>query len=226
MESGQFKYCLPNRIQWDRQLLCRPTGFRMTGVCRSRRANEGLAMTRRERQFLGWGTACLFGSWVSVALASNDLRGLDPPDENGRPSSLIVGTQAAPLAPESPPPLRGNPLWAISFESLHSTRERPLFTPARRPPMPPVTAPPAEPIKVAAPVEPDQPPPSLLGIITGTTERFAVFASPTTHDNFSLRPGEGHGGWILQSVDGRQVVLEYDHRTVVLALPHASGDNK
>src|SRR5262245_45321462 len=56
-----------------------------------------------------------------------------PLDQTARPPAR----PAAALAPDRT--LSGNPLWAIPLRQLPATRERPLFTPSRRPP-PPVVA--------------------------------------------------------------------------------------
>jgi general secretion pathway protein N len=163
------------------------------------------------------------------ALAANDPRGLDlRDDDTGRPTPLMLGPDAAaPLPSADEPALHGNPLWGIPLDSLRATRERPLFTPSRRPPTPAVIAPPPAPVKiVAAPAEPEQPPLNLLGVVVGTTDGYAVFVNTTTHDIVRLRTGEGHDGWILQSVTGREVVLEKNHRTAVVAFPQPSADKK
>lgn len=164
---------------------------------------------------------------ASVAVAANNPRGLDPrDDDSGRPSPLVLGPDAnAPPPSTAAPPLRGNPLWGISLKSLSATRERPLFSPSRRPPSRAVVAP-IGPVKVAAPAEPEQPQLNLLGVVTGTDEGYAVFINTTTHDIVRLRTGEGNDGWILQSVRGREVVLEKNHRTAVVALPRPSEEKK
>jgi len=174
--------------------------------------------------------ACsIVATMATVAPAANDPRSLDPRDDDmDRPATFMLG--AAPTTPipsVTDLPLRGNPLWGISLESLHATRERPLFSPSRRPPMPAAIAPTLAPIKAAsAPVEPEQPQLNLLGVVTGTADGYAVFLSTTTHDIVRLKTGEGHDGWILQSVSGREVVLEKDHRTAVVSLPQPAGDQK
>ncbi len=174
--------------------------------------------------------ACsLVATMATGALAANDPRSLDPRDDDmDRPATFMLGPAPTTSMPSvTDPPLRGNPLWGISLESLHATRERPLFSPSRRPPMPAAIAPPPEPVKAAAaPVEPEQPPLNLLGVVTGTVDGYAVFLNTTTHDIVRLKTGEGHDGWILQSVSGREVVLEKDHRTAVVSLPQPAGDQK
>ena len=167
--------------------------------------------------------------------AADSPHGLDPRElELGRPVTIMPN-----VTPMSPLPLmkdsapvdgaeRGNPLWGISIESLHATRERPLFSPSRRPPMPAVTdAPPVEPtVATAPPPEPEGPALNLLGLVIGGGEGYAVFISNTTHDIIRLKTGEGEGGWILRSVTDHQAVLERNNRAAVIRMPSATGDQK
>lgn len=163
------------------------------------------------------------------AIAANDPRNLETRDDDmGRPGALTGRDPVAPVRPQARPAAIGNPLWGIPLDLLRETRERPIFTPSRRPPMPAAIAPKIEPVKavVAPPPEPDQPSLSLLGVVIGAAEGYAVFTNPTTHDIVRLKTGEGHDGWILQSVSGREAVLEKNHRTAVVALPLPAGDRK
>ncbi len=172
-------------------------------------------------------TSLLVAAWQ--AAAANDPLGFDLREDGARRTSpLLLGP-----APETPlhqtvePVLRGNPLWGIPLESLRATREHPLFSPSRRPPTPAVIAPAAEPVKVAAPPpEPERPPLNLLGVVVGANDGYAVFMNTATHDIISLRTGEGHDGWILQSVKGHEAVLEKNHRTAVMSLPQPSDGKK
>ena len=123
-------------------------------------------------------------------------------------------------------PAKGNPLWGVPIDSLHATRERPLFSPSRRPPAPVVTAAPVTPVKANVPVAAAEPSLSLLGIVAGDSEGFAVFINTTTHDIIRLKTGEGEDGWILRSVKGREAVLENNQRTKVLELPPITGVSK
>jgi general secretion pathway protein N len=120
----------------------------------------------------------------------------------------------------------GNPLWAVPLSSLTLTRERPLFSASRRPP-PPVVAPP--PVAVVRPPpppprphEPEKPRLSLVGTVGGE-DGIAVFVDQTNQAIVRLRPGEGHQGWILRAVGGREVTLQNDRDTAVLALPKPDG---
>jgi hypothetical protein len=47
----------------------------------------------------------------------------------------------------------------------------------------------------------------------------AVFIDTATRDTVRLRTGEGHSGWILQSVERRTATLQKGGQTETLALP-------
>src|SRR5262245_50602202 len=75
-------------------------------------------------------------------------------------------------------PRGGNPLWQIPVTSLSTTRERPIFSPSRRPP--PIVNRPIEPSKASAVAGPDRPPLSLVGAIAGENDGIAIFLDQTT----------------------------------------------
>lgn len=119
-------------------------------------------------------------------------------------------------------PPTGNPLWAVPLKLLAVTRERPIFSPSRRPPPPPVLA--AAHAAVVKPpppnpAEPDHPLLSLVGTIVGESESVGIFIDQATKDVIRLRTGQDHAGWILRSVRGREATFDKDHRTATLALP-------
>lgn len=140
---------------------------------------------------------------------------------------LALAAPAAAQAPEAgappfPPPAagaaRGNPLWGISVQSLTATRERPLFTPGRRPP------PSAEPTPLivpaaTAPAPPPRPPLALIGTVVGPNEGFGIFLDQTSNTVIHLRTGDVHRGWTLKQVTVRGVLLQMDRRSAELALP-------
>lgn len=153
-----------------------------------------------------------------ITRAANDPLGLEPDDGGAGPSSPPIPVPDMNALPSPAPEraLRGNPLWGITIESLSATRDRPLFSPLRRPPAPmgPMT-----PLAVTAPPEPEKPPLDLIGVVTGSGEGYAVFVNTMTHAVISLRTGEGHDGWVLLSASGREAVLERHDRTVVVSFP-------
>ena len=133
---------------------------------------------------------------------------------------LIVQTpEAHPPAPKRM--LSPNPLWEIPLSDLSITRERPIFSPSRRPP-PPVamaapTAAPAPPHPKAPVVE--RPQMSLVGTVSGDGESFGIFVDQTTKAALRLKVGEDYQGWKLRAVQGREVTLEYGQQTAILTLP-------
>jgi hypothetical protein len=123
--------------------------------------------------------------------------------------------------PAETPTVAANPLWAIPLSALTATRTRPLFTPSRRPPAPIVAS-----VPVAAPRPPPPPPAvpqhpnlTLVGTVAGENEGVAVFIDTTTRDTVRLRTGEGHSGWILQSIERRTATLQRGDQTETLAMP-------
>ena len=141
------------------------------------------------------------------------------------PAPSTLGAVPVLVQPAAPPakvlPPTGNPLWAIPLKSLSVTRERPIFSPSRRPPAPPVLAaaisrPAPAPPK---PVEPAHPLLSLVGAVAGGHEGIGIFIDQTTKAVVRLKTGQDHGGWILRSVHGREVTFEKGEQTATLALP-------
>jgi hypothetical protein len=116
--------------------------------------------------------------------------------------------------------LRGNPLWSIHVKTLTATRDRPIFSPSRRPPPPPIiAAPQLPPPPVSKPTEPERPLLTLVGTVTGEQEAFGIFLDQTANKIVRLRLGDDHSGWILRQVRGREVMLQRDGETAFLALP-------
>ena len=141
-----------------------------------------------------------------------------------RPPALALDT---PISDDAKTPVvrSGNPLWAVPLSSLTVTRERPLFSASRRPPAPPVVMQPvvrARPVPPPPPRAPEPPRLSLVGTVGGD-QGIAVFVDQTTQTIVRLRTGEGHDGWVLRTVGGREVTLQNDHETAVLSLPRPEG---
>lgn len=114
----------------------------------------------------------------------------------------------------------GNPLWTIPLNTLTATRERPLFTPSRRPPtqaLPAVIANVPPPPPAAA--EPEQLGLRLLGTIAGREDGIAICLNLATSEVVRVRTGESFAGWNLRTVRGREATFEKASRQEVLALP-------
>ena len=163
---------------------------------------------------------------VAVLLIGIETRGanqpgaLDLPPSNVLPAPVDISPGAPTRVERSEP--SGNPLWAIPLSALTATRERPLFLPSRRAPAPAVARTPvvaAPPPSPTPPAQPEQPPLTLVGAIASETEGFAVFLDQATNNVVRLKTGQDHSGWVLQSVKGREVMLQKDGRTATMILP-------
>lgn len=139
----------------------------------------------------------------------------DPPSS---PPQLVRAPPAAAVTPA--PPLSDNPLWTVPLPTLSATRDRPIFSPSRRPPSPAVA--PVAVQRVAPPPkprEPERPQLSLVGTIASANEGFGIFFDVLTKAALRLKVGEDYQGWKLRSVRGREVVLEKDEKVATLSMP-------
>lgn len=87
----------------------------------------------------------------------------------------------------------GNAVFAIPLSKLSMTRERPIFSPSRRPP--PLPAPPAV-VKLPEPARPAKPEHSPLvqvGTVAGEDSGIAVFVENATENIVRLRVNESPG---------------------------------
>jgi hypothetical protein len=133
----------------------------------------------------------------------------------------FVNTEVKPRPSGERGPQTGNPLWAVSLESLSFTRERPLFSPSRRPPAQAIVAPPPPP--PAAPVVPEQLQLTLVGTVIGGSEHIGVFLDQATRNVVRLQVGQGVEGWILRDVEARTATFKKEQRQTMLALPSRNG---
>jgi general secretion pathway protein N len=139
--------------------------------------------------------------------------GVDTSVDRPKRSGPVAGTPAP----------SGNPLWSLPLSALPVTRERPIFSPSRRPPPPPVVAtpyvPPPSPPPPPKPAEPDHPLLTLLGTLAGDSQGVGIFVNDSDKSTLRLRTGEDHEGWVLRSVRAGEAVFEKGDRTARLALP-------
>jgi hypothetical protein len=122
----------------------------------------------------------------------------------------------------------GNPLWGVPLKELSDTRERPIFSPTRRPP-PPVVAAPA-PVAIAPPppppkpAEPEQPNFALLGTIVNGEDGYAIFFDRGKKQPVRVRIGAAYDGWILRNLKSGVAVVMKSMNLTTLSLPKRSGD--
>ena len=188
------------------------------------------------RQLAVWVMALLLcvdgGTSASISAISTDASDDQGDSLKSRFLAVSNGPDTAPavvqVTAQSPPPpasaaertLSANPLWAMPLAQFPATRERPIFSPSRRPPAPavaPVIAPKV--IAVPKPKEPERPQLSLVGTVAGDEEGFGIFLDQANKAVIRLKVGEEFQGWKLRSVQGRETALEKDQRTVTLVLP-------
>jgi general secretion pathway protein N len=159
-----------------------------------------------------------FSGWAG---AITPPAGLDTPE-----SALGPGVEpqadrpAVPIARDSAP--TGNPLWGIPLRVLTATRERPLFSPSRRPPAPPVVAAAPQPTRSFAPPkppEPDHPLLTIVGTVVSENDAIGVFIDQATNEVIRMHTGQDRDGWVLRSVHGREASFEKNAKTSTLALP-------
>jgi general secretion pathway protein N len=120
----------------------------------------------------------------------------------------------------------GNPLWSVPLSVLTATQERPIFSASRRPAQRAVVAPFEEQPNASAPskaAEPERLPLALIGAVVGDSDAIAVFFDRTSQKIVRLRQGEAHAGWVLSSVQAREVTLKKADRTETLGLKAAEG---
>ena len=180
-------------------------------------------MTMRHANRVLTGTIVLVatGTALSVPPAQADSV------QNLNPAAIDI-MRAAPQPPNAPAPQAmpsGNPLWTIPLSQLAATRDRPIFSPSRRPPPPvvaaPIYVPPTAPRVAKA--EPERPPLILVGTIAGENDAIAVFVLQGTGTTVRLHTNDSHEGWVLRSVQGREATLQKGGASAVMALAPPGG---
>jgi hypothetical protein len=125
----------------------------------------------------------------------------------------FVAVRAADVASNEAPAPLDNPLAAHTLDRLSATRERPLFSPTRRPPPPP-------PVTRVEPPPPAPPPPPpnvvLIGVVMDSEETRAVVRA--TDKILRLQIGDDVGGWKVAQIDSRKLVLSLDDRFATFLL--------
>jgi general secretion pathway protein N len=140
----------------------------------------------------------------------------------GAAASTAVAEVTVPAAAPNAPaerPLSANPLWAMPLKQFSDTRERPIFSPSRRPPPPPPSTVTVAKVVVPRAKEPEKPQLSLVGTISSDEDKLGIFVDQATKNVLRLRVGEDFQGWQLQSVQGRETTFQKNELTFVVALP-------
>jgi len=125
---------------------------------------------------------------------------------------MLLPCTLAAQSPPANPPARSFALPPL--EELQATRERPLFSPRRRPDA-----------EVARETEtpvveesPDALPFELTGVVMGADIAVAILRNRDTQETVHLRRGEALDAWSLEEIASRHVVFRQDDRQVRLEL--------
>lgn len=137
----------------------------------------------------------------------------------------VMAAEASPQPAPYPPPQAGEareagaalptPLAAQPLDGLSATRERPLFSPTRRPQPPPAPV-----VAAPEPLPPPAPPPdvALFGIVMDGEEARAVVRAGPAAKIMRVGIGDDIGGWKVAQIEGRQLVLSRDGRIATFTM--------
>lgn len=108
-----------------------------------------------------------------------------------------------------------NPLQAQSLDRLSATRDRPLFSPSRRP----VPPPPPPVVHVPEPAPPPPPPSvTLVGIVLDGEGARAIVRTGMGKKFERVQIGDDIGGWKVSQIEGRKLVLSLGERLATFTL--------
>jgi hypothetical protein len=109
---------------------------------------------------------------------------------------------------------RDNPLAVWPLELLSDTRERPLFSPRRRPPPAPL------PVAQVVEAEPELPPPNiiLIAIVREGGVAQAVVRTAEAENAIRARLGDEIAGWKVTQIETLRLMLSSGNRSVGFAL--------
>jgi hypothetical protein len=111
-----------------------------------------------------------------------------------------------------------SPLAAQPLAGMSNTRDRPLFSPTRRPPAPP-------PAVVAAPPPPPPPPDVvLLAVVMDGEDARAIVRTGPAAKILRVGIGDDIDGWKVGQIERLRLVLLLDDRTATFRM--FTGDNK
>ena len=132
-------------------------------------------------------------------------------------AGLVAVLALLPCAASAQSPPADSPVRSFALpplEELRATRERPLFSPNRRPDVETAETP------EAAPVEenPDSMPFELTGVVMGNDTAVAILRNRDTQETVHLHQGETLQAWSIEEIAPRHVVLRQEDRQVRLDL--------
>jgi general secretion pathway protein N len=167
---------------------------------------------------LAWPATALAVTTPAIVDLSTDQPVAQQPQPPAAPAPQPAQVQVKPVP-------SANPLWGVPIKQLSNTRERPIFSPSRRPPPPPavVAAPPPSPPPVETPKEPERPQLTLLGTIVNGSDGYGIFMDQATKAPVRIKIGASHQGWVLRSLRVGAATLGKGINKVVIEFPKGVG---
>jgi hypothetical protein len=115
-----------------------------------------------------------------------------------------------------------NPIARYSLDELAATRDRPLFSPKRRP-----TQILQQPVPVvSAPTIPPAPQVKLLGVVLDGNKTHVLVQIPPRPETIRLRIGDDVMGWKITRIEPQQVVIALADRVVTFSLFRSGQSNQ
>jgi hypothetical protein len=139
--------------------------------------------------------------------------------------TLCMAEEVAAQPQEEPAAVAGNPPTPTSLDRLSATRDRPLFSPSRRPP-PAVEVRSAPPPRAAAPQPPAAPqaPPNLTFFGTfESNDEVGAIVQVGNEKATTVRFGSYIEGWRVTEISRHRLALSLDDRTAVFSLFSPKG---
>jgi hypothetical protein len=153
---------------------------------------------------------------VAVLRGSTAHAPMQSVDAPGKASVPVA--QAAAIGSELPAS-SGNPIAEVRFDRLSETRDRPVFSPSRRPPPPPALPAVAARVERAPQAVPVSPPGvALFGIVVGEQGARAFIATGADGQIIGVRPGDDVSGWTVSAITQRNLVLSHAERSATFTL--------
>jgi hypothetical protein len=138
-------------------------------------------------------------------------------------AGLLAMLALLPSAADAQSPPANAPVRSFALPplpELRATRERPLFSPSRRPEAEAAPGPDAGPVEES----PDSLPFELTGVVMGTDVAIAILRNRDTQETVQLRRGETLEAWSIEEIAARHVVLRQEDRQVRLELFPAKAE--
>src|SRR6516165_5471219 len=146
-------------------------------------------------------------SWPSISVLVLGFASILPTSANAQSQDQRAG-------------ILGNPLQALSLDRLSAARDRPLFSPDRRPP-----APPPAPVAAAPPAPAPPPDVTLLGIVVdGERARAIVRSGGAKIERVQI--GDHIGGWEVSQIEERRLLLSLNDRSATFTLFNRKAADK